>query len=229
MTDDIRDTFIERIVSGRSFVDVGGLWGTVNEKVSVADAAGASATTMLDMQPPDVELWDDFRDRLRELDVDEYGCVSANIDDVGTPEQVGSFDVVHCSGVLYHAPNPVHTLTQLRRICTEHLILTSVVVPERMETSDGAIELESGELLFIPHLPPERHAILRNYFELAGIPGSIGVQSPVERWEVSNYGAWWWIFTRPVLRQLASATSFEVIDEGDAWDGRAHCLLLAAR
>ena len=42
--EDIRDVFIRRVATGRSFVDVGALWGTVNEKVSVAKGAGA--TTM---------------------------------------------------------------------------------------------------------------------------------------------------------------------------------------
>ena len=32
MLQDHRDEWIERIVPGKSFVDVGGLWGLVNEK-----------------------------------------------------------------------------------------------------------------------------------------------------------------------------------------------------
>ena len=38
---DVRDTYISQVVAGKSFADVGGLWGTVNEKVSVAHAHGA--------------------------------------------------------------------------------------------------------------------------------------------------------------------------------------------
>src|SRR5690606_13047137 len=31
-----KDAWIQRLVPGKSFIDVGGLWGTVNEKVTVA-------------------------------------------------------------------------------------------------------------------------------------------------------------------------------------------------
>ena len=40
--DDIRDRFIEKVAAGKRFVDIGGLWGMVNEKATVAAAAGAS-------------------------------------------------------------------------------------------------------------------------------------------------------------------------------------------
>ena len=48
---DVRDTYIRQVVAGKSFADVGGLWGTVNEKVSVAHAYGARALTMIDVSP----------------------------------------------------------------------------------------------------------------------------------------------------------------------------------
>jgi hypothetical protein len=35
---DPRDVFLGRVARGRTFADVGGLWGVVNEKVSVAHA-----------------------------------------------------------------------------------------------------------------------------------------------------------------------------------------------
>ena len=54
---DARDTYISQVAAGKSFADVGGLWGTVNEKVSVAHTHGARALTMIDVSPPDTELW----------------------------------------------------------------------------------------------------------------------------------------------------------------------------
>ena len=46
---DYRDDFIARVVRGKSFVDVGGLWGTVSEKVSVAHAAGAAQREVMNV------------------------------------------------------------------------------------------------------------------------------------------------------------------------------------
>ena len=44
---DVRDTYIGQLVAGKSFADVGGLWGTVNEKVSVAHTHAARTLTMI--------------------------------------------------------------------------------------------------------------------------------------------------------------------------------------
>ena len=41
---DLRDDYIRRVVRGRSFADVGGLWGTVNEKVSSLPKAKREAS-----------------------------------------------------------------------------------------------------------------------------------------------------------------------------------------
>ncbi len=49
MSSDVRDTYIRWVVAGKSFVDVGGPWGTVNEKVSVAHTHGACGLTMIDV------------------------------------------------------------------------------------------------------------------------------------------------------------------------------------
>ena len=53
---DLRDDYIRRVVRGRSFADVGGLWGTVNEKVSVAAQAEARSVAMIDISPAGSEF-----------------------------------------------------------------------------------------------------------------------------------------------------------------------------
>ena len=52
-----QDKIIREHVKGLSFVDFGGLWGILNEKVSVASLAGARSTAMADMQPLGNWLW----------------------------------------------------------------------------------------------------------------------------------------------------------------------------
>ena len=53
---DVRDSYIRQAVAGKSFADIGGLWGTVNEKVSVAHTHGVRTLSMVDVSPPDSEL-----------------------------------------------------------------------------------------------------------------------------------------------------------------------------
>jgi hypothetical protein len=77
--DDIRDRFIEKVAAGKRFVDIGGLWGMVNEKATVAAAAGASEVTMLDAMEEGHETWHQFAERARARNVDAR-CVTANLD-----------------------------------------------------------------------------------------------------------------------------------------------------
>src|SRR6266480_6992278 len=101
---DPRDEFISCVVKGRSFAEVGGLWGTVNEKVSVARDRGAKSLTMIDVTPRENDLWEKFLTRMTELDIPNVDCISADIIEKATARDHPAFDVVHCSGILYHAP-----------------------------------------------------------------------------------------------------------------------------
>jgi hypothetical protein len=227
MENDLRDVFIRRVVDGQTFCDVGGLWGTQNEKISVADSAGASAVSMIDIAPEDHPLWGRLRAHLSSRGIENVRCVSANVDLPEVERVTGRFDVVHCSGVIYHCPNPVHTLAQLRRMTKGCLILTSMVVPPIIDTDEGRFELGPGESIFVPHLQPERVNILRSHFLSLGVRFVSGITVPVADWRVDDYGPWWWIFTPSTLRQLLLATGFTVLDEGPRWPGRSHSFLAA--
>jgi hypothetical protein len=231
---DIRDTFIQRLAAERTFVDVGGLWGVVNEKVSVAARAGASSVTMIDVTPSNSPSWKALSERLESLGCADCTLISASIDEAQVLEDVGPFDIVHCSGVLYHAPNPLHMLTRLRALCRYSLILTSVVIPQRITTDQGELVVGNGQLLFVPHLPSPERRLLSAFFQAAGVEDAVGIHSGVRHWKAdgsaaSDYAPWWWLFTRQALHQLTAAAGFRSIDAGDAWEGRAYCLLLQPR
>ncbi len=55
--------------------------------------------------------------------------VRGDLHDPATVAEVGPHEVVWCSGVLYHAPNPVLTLQRLRELTTELLILQTMTLP----------------------------------------------------------------------------------------------------
>jgi hypothetical protein len=104
---------------GRTFADVGGLWGTKNERVSVALRGGAAAAAMIDSMPLDREEWRQFDERCAGLGVSGYQKFQVNLDDPDLVAKVGTYEVVHCSGVLYHCPNPVYSAAQLARLTRE--------------------------------------------------------------------------------------------------------------
>lgn len=48
------------------------------------------------------------------------------------PERHGTFDLVHCNGILYHEPNPIETLKRLRRMVSDggQLLLGSMMLDD---------------------------------------------------------------------------------------------------
>ena len=225
---DLRDEFIERVVAGRSFCDVGGLWGTVKEKVSVASAAGASSVAMFDITPQGAKLWNRFDERMAELGIDDVSRISGNVDDPALPSLAGPFDVVHCSGVVYHCPNPLHTIAQLGRIATEHLVFTSIVIPERIEVPAGAFEAPPGHAVFIPGLGDRDREILKQHFEQLGIK-PVGISTHVETWSTEDYAPWWWLTSAATMRMQIVAAGWRVVDDGEIWRGRSHGYLAEKR
>ena len=97
---DLRDVYLAKVVKGKSFAEVGGLWGTVNEKVSVAHAHGARDLAMIDVSPPESELWRLFEERRQSLRLPEVQCVSNDLVALAESATCPRFDVVHCSGIL---------------------------------------------------------------------------------------------------------------------------------
>jgi 2-polyprenyl-3-methyl-5-hydroxy-6-metoxy-1,4-benzoquinol methylase len=228
-SEDARDQWIKDLVPGKSFVDVGGLWGTVNEKVTVAAKVGAASTTMLDITSLDRPLWRAFYERCASLGVSGCQSISANIDELGLEKKVGQFDVVHCSGVLYHCPNPLHTLTQLARISRKYLILTSTVIPSTVSNSKGTITVPPGAALFVPYLSQDQMAILKEHWERGGVSSAIGITEQPSTWRIEDYAPWWWLFPVATVRQLIMAVGFDVLEDCPCWEGKAHSFLARKR
>jgi len=222
---DRRDEFLSRVVAGKTFAEVGGLWGTVSEKVSVAHRAGATASTMIDITPANGELWGKFRDRLAPLGLTDVGCVSADICQLVERPDPPAYDVVHCSGVLYHHPNPFVLLSALRRITREHLVLTSAVTQTVIENEQGRYAIPPSGVIFVPALADQERAILKAYWEKVGV--SAGGLTEKCEYRVDWFGPWWWLPTAPALTAMCRAAGYQVRDAAPTWDGNSHTLLLA--
>jgi hypothetical protein len=221
---DLRDEYISRVVAGKTFVDVGGLWGTVNEKVSVAHKHGAFSVTMLDVTVKDGDLWKTFRARMNELEIANYRCVSTDVCDPHITELVQPFDVVHCSGVLYHHPNPMLMLAILRNLAREHLVLTSCITPEIIENERGRYVIPPSGVLFVPALNDAAREILKCYWEQVGVVAG-GLTEKVS-YRLNDFGPWWWLPTASALVAMCEAAGFTVLDRGPIWGDNALVLLL---
>jgi len=223
---DLRDDYIRRVVRGRSFADVGGLWGTVNEKVSVAAKGEARSVAMIDISVTGTELWRLFSERLASLGVTGCECISSDVCALVVNGAAPQFEVVHCSGVLYHHPNPIYFLEVLRRITSRHLILTSAVTQETISNSLGTFHVPPSGAIFVPALDERERRILAKYWqEEAGAGVCYGI-TETTRWDTREFGPWWWLPTPRTMLAMAECAGFRVLASGPTWNGNAHTALL---
>lgn len=222
------DRWVAAHAQDKSFAEVGGLWGTVNEQVTVAARSGATATTMIDVIDSERDLWTLFRQRAASFGVTDTTCIQANIDDPETPERVGTFDVVFCSGILYHCAAPLHTLRQLRAITRQTLIIGTASIPEIVTNSAGTVSVETGAALLIPALTQSQLAVLGQWLADVGAL-AVGVNHPLDaEWNPKDYEPWWWFFTRDHVAGLLRVAGFSVDAVASYWDGRATLFLASA-
>ena len=66
------DEIINSHVRDARLADIGGLWGLVNEKITVAVEAGCRAATMIDIAPINHRLWSHFEERALSMGVTKY-------------------------------------------------------------------------------------------------------------------------------------------------------------
>lgn len=222
------------VEGGRSFADVGGLWGTRNERVSVAMLAGSGRTAMIDMQPFGHELWMAFYERCEGLGVSGYESLNADAMDSHLPEQVGMFDVVHCSGVIYHVSSPIDLLRNLARITRHRLVLTSTVVPTVVTTASGRCVIESTRPRFVPFMSDGDRRVYGEHFHRMGLTIAHLNGDPVDEWISSatqqvDFSPWWWLFTPASLRRIIGLCGLEILDEGFTWEEKAYGFLLSTR
>jgi hypothetical protein len=216
----IRQQWIPQAVAGKSFIEVGGLWGVVHEQITIAHAAGATSLTEIDWA--EEELWQSFRERCSAAQVPDYKCVAGDINNPELTAALEPADVVHCSGVLYHCPHPLYTLQQLRRLTKQTLLLGCATIPERVANAAGELRLESGSALFVPAASPFQLSILAQYMAEVGARHIPGIdQSLPDGWKVTDYEPWWWYFTSSFVESLLTLAGFRVRYMAPYWRSHA--------
>lgn len=227
-----KNQWIRERVRGLSFADLGGLWGTVNEKVSVALEGGAKEATMIDIAPLGHKLWQDFRTHATSRGLTSWGEKSADAVSPDLAARIGRFEMLHCSGIIYHLPDPYVLVRNCRAVASRFFILTSMFVPERIENEAGAIDLTEGGALFVPALTGRKKEIVAAHWTALKIEID-AINRPMRGpWLLPNgkpdYGPWWWLMTPSVLRSMLTVSGFQVIDEGESWASRSYSFLCEA-
>jgi hypothetical protein len=189
---------VARYAPGRSFVDLGCMWGVNGGMAFSAEEQGASPVTGVDFVAATQEFLDEHRRRSSKL-----RFVQGDINDEDTLREVGTHDVVFCSGVLYHVPNPVLTLERLRSITREVLLLRTASLPEIPGMPNACI--------YYPGLSPRDRA---PYDAPAANRGHArhGISNAFDPSRDRGYGNWWWGLTPSALRGMLLTAGFADVE-----------------
>lgn len=187
---------IARFVPGRSFVDVGTMWNVDGAYAFWALDSGARAVSAVDLMPES--------ERFKEMNAARANGVAFHQLDINTrraTDTLGRIDVVFCSGVLYHVPDPIWTLNQLRAVCGSTLILGSSTIPEASQPNSA---------VFVPFLNGrQRDALNLN----VGFGHKIGLDTPFIPSEA--YANFYWLFAPSCLRSMLTSVGFRVDEQYD--------------
>ena len=185
--------YIRQHAPGRSFVDIGCMWGVNGEYAFIAEEAGATVVKGVDVFGPTPEFEAKKRERNSRIEF--------VLGDVGHPDtiaRIGVIDVVFCAGVLYHHPSPFDLLVALRRLCGQLLILRTSTIPEIDGLPNAAI--------YFPMLGAKARQ-LWNLSDL-GLLRQVGITDGFE--PEQGYGNWFWGLTPTCLESLLQTAGFHV-------------------
>ncbi len=185
--------FIRAHAPGKSFADIGCMWGVNGEYAFLAEAAGATRVVAVDVFGPTPEFDEQHRARRSAVEF-----VLGDITGAETLRRVGQVDVVFCAGVLYHHPSPFDLLVALRRICRETLILRTSTIPEVRGLPNAAV--------YFPMLDA-RGRELWNLKPL-GVLHQAGISNEFR--SEDGYGNWFWGLTPSCLESLLKTAGFRV-------------------
>jgi len=189
----INAKLIGKYVSGKSFADIGALWGIDGLNSFIAEESGATKVTAVDVYPASPKFLEEKKRRNSKVDF-----IQGDINLASTTQKIGLTDLVLCSGVLYHTPDPLHLLTRLRTITRQYLILNTASIPEMPGLRNIGV--------FYPFLDEKQRRIWN-----IGSGMQKAITGPYEPEE--GYANWFWGMTPSLIESLLNCAGFEVAEK----------------
>lgn len=180
---------VRKHAGGKSFADIGCMWGVDGFFSFLAEESGAANVIAVDLYPESQKFLEEKARRNSRIQF-----VQGDINLPEVTETIGVCDVVFCSGVLYHTPDPVHMLTRLRAICAETLILNTASIPEMPSIGNAAV--------FYPFLDARQRKIWNRK-----IGSQKAITGPYE--SESGYANWFWGMTPSAVESMLRCAGFE--------------------
>jgi hypothetical protein len=191
-----RQALIRRLAPGHSFADVGCMWNVHAQVAFLAEEAGATTVTAFDAMEPTEEYL-----RRHEQRSSKVRFVRGDLHDEATAaEAIGPHDVVWCTGLLYHTPNPLLMLERLAAITSETLVLGTHTIPE--------VPGVEGACVLYPALGDDARAAHGQ----AWPDTALGVGGPWDPRPEMTWANYWWGISASALRGMLEVSGFDDIE-----------------
>jgi SAM-dependent methyltransferase len=190
LENDVRGVQIRKHVPGKSFLDVGCMYGIHGAFTFLAEQYGATRSVGLDALAATSEFEEYRESRHSAVEFFQGDIFDRNLD-----ERIGKPDVVFCSGVLYHAPDPFLLLVRLRELCGETLLLSSRTIPEMEGLQNTAV--------FYPYLSDGQREVWNQHRGRA-----IGLTEPFD--PEQGYANWFWGLSSSCIASMLQCAGFKV-------------------
>ncbi len=174
------------------------MWGIDGDIALRAAAAGASQVTLFDGGEPTPRFLQ--RSKAQGADI---RLVQGDLEDSVSVDEIGPHQIVWCTGVIYHTPNPVRQLMLLREITTELLLLGTETIPEIPGFPQACV--------FYPYLDAKDSAPFARTVTNPAV--AVGVSTPFDPRPMYGHGNWWWGISPSALRATLATALFEVTEE----------------
>jgi SAM-dependent methyltransferase len=190
--------WIKTLAQGKKFVDVGCMWAVTGDYCFLAEKSGASQVVGIDIYPPQKEFIEKiqlYKSNVKFVkgDINSEETVKSTLNELS-----GTAELVFCSGVLYHVPDPVFTLRKLGSLLSDggQLILNTMTIPEQGTpcTSILLSGLDTDEIT--PYILGRQGVGLTEKFDVT-----------------QGYANWVWGMTPSCVREMVKIAGFEIIDE----------------
>jgi hypothetical protein len=192
-----RRELVRRLAPGGSFADVGGMYRIAGDIAFTAEQAGATRVVLFDGMDPSDEFAEAY-----ERHGSKLAFVQGDLHDPDLIDELGTFDVVWCTGVIYHTPNPIQQLQHLRRMTNKTLVIGTNVIPEMGEVEQVA--------LLYPGFKDDTQASFTKFFGVGKFPG---MTSSFDESVGMAYANMWWGLSPSALRSALTYAGFKITEE----------------
>lgn len=204
---ELQAQLIRKYAPGKSFVDVACMFRADGAAAFLAEESGATAVTGTDT----ALRTEKFLEREKATN-SKIKFVQHDMNAATAVEAVGVHDVVYCCGLLYHVPDPHHSISQLMAMSSGTLILGTKTIPEITGAPGGAV--------YFPGLSEKQRMAYQSVY---------GADVTSFKTDVSFTANWFWGLTPSCLRGLVTRPGWRVVEDHELpWTGRYDDYVLVA-